>query len=588
MPEAGQSFRGRGNGTASNAGGNSTSGAKGKSFGNDYDSYMKDQEQKAEAAASKRKQQREEFDRRNAQQKAEQDRARQQQEQRSGSSRGSGFSSGGVSSGGIGGGDKYVKESQSGSVEKILRDILNSLRGGGAEGSSEEGGGTSSRRGGAKRRTSEGSITAGVIAASVIRDVIGLIGRIPSAKSGFDLITPTLQIEGSAIGAAGGLLFGQSAGGAMLGKEAGAFYGSAITREIQTKTAFAKASARYRALSGSGYNGGDLSMLGVDNIEGASFAGSMASAAGGGIGSTDLIAAIATRKIASIDDALILAMEKQSRTSGEGFSKRSSELLGVAKKLGIRSGLYADVFSQSSSMTDMIAASGANPNLAAISQTMFGLNNIGGSFAIGSPTASGNQKALSQGISNPTSPLAQAMMYSILRRKNPNADFFDLQVMQENAANDPSIMKEFLGQMDLSGGKSPALYKQLLYNNFGQYGLSKTSTKQLAEAGFTPEMMTGNMSLSAMTSAASALTPRLEQQEAQATNAFIISFSEGINTLAAQWVEQMKNANEMIAKDLAGRLLPSAGSLTGLKEGEGFSDLLKNAFPFLDRGGRKK
>ncbi len=547
MADAGQSFRGRGNGVGGSNPGASRGNAS--SYGNDSKAYWADQDRKAEERAARAKgerQQREQYNR-------QQDEQRRQEYQRKVDKAGEDFikrygvDSETASAASAGFASGAINVDNKDEANRTLRDILVAIRGEGKilEHDSK-----------LKDREASGNISAGVLMAGLIRDITGLIGRAPSARTGLDLLSSGLQIEGTAVGAVGGFLAGgNSAAGAQFGKEAGAFYGSALTREIQTKTELARATAQYRAITGQQYGMQDLTRFGIDHIQGSSIAGSLAKASTRGVADNDLLATVAAKKIADLDDALIFSIEKQSRATGKSFASRASSILGVANRLHIRSGLYPDMFSQSAAMIDQAASTGVDVDSDATTRTMFELNKIGGAFAIGRPTALHNQQALAKGVANPTSAFGQATMYSIMRnRMKPGDDFFDMQVDQENAIDHPEIMKEFIDRMSISGGRNKALDKQMLYNAFSQYGLSKTSASQLYDnreqlGSMTQEEYSAMMGRGEMNRQGENLTAPQDQKIAAVTNAFTISFVDGINVIKDQWVIEMAKANTLIASE---------------------------------------
>lgn len=586
--EAGQTFSGRGNGVSGSGGGGfeekkmkyRTAQQRAEEL-----RWEKEQEAKAKAEA-----QREAFNRKHDQQNSrrQESTARDRESTRNYSS---------SAGGSYGGGTSTFNASGLNETNAILRSILATLRkerGVSGEGGVGEGGQPSGAPStGAARNTGQNIFTS-VLRASLFKDLVGLIGRMPSAQSGLDLVSPSLSMIGAGAGAGVGRVIdlipgvdGTSTTLANLGAQGGAFYGGAITREIQTKTALAKASAQYRAISGTNYTNPNLAIFGMDNIAGATLAGGMAKSGTGAVDTNDLINTVALKKIADLDDGIIMSIEKQSRVSGRGFAMRASNAIGIARSQGIRAGLYGDVLAQQSSIAESHIMTGGGVNLNDINATMFGLNRIGGAFAIGSPTALPNQHALEQAIQTPSTPFGQATMYQILRKMNPNADFADLQALQEQAGSNPEILRQFLKATAITGGSSPMIDKLMFQGATKQFGMTATSANQLY-AGFmsgdldsmSNEQLSKFMSSSELRAKASDLTPQLEKDMASVTNAFTISFTKGIDTIAEQWKTQMMVANEKIIAQWSSWLpdgkAPNGQSYaTGLKEEEGLSELIQ-------------
>jgi hypothetical protein len=400
-----------------------------------------------------------------------------------------------------------------------------------------------------------------IMRAGIVRDTINVVSRIPSARSGLDLLTSGLQIEGSALGGAIGYGFGASTTGAYVGREAAGFYGSALTRSIQAKDDLERATRRYRAISGGEYNVGvPATSYGYDNIQVAEMAGSMAKSGTGSVTRDNLLSTIVFKKIADLDDSIIMTLERQARQTKRHSGSVISNLFGAMESLNIRPGLRSEALAQQASITQGHLMSGGFANTSNIMETMLGLNQVGGMFAIGSATGASYQTALESAMQNPSTPYGQASMYQILRKMNPDADFADLQALQETAGSDPKVLRQFLSSLAITGGASSSIDKLMFQTALNPFGISATGSNELYK-GF----MSGNMDVSDETlrsytlqnssmSQASALTTRQERETAEATNAFTVSFKVGIDTVASQWKDRMIEANKAIYEDILNRI----------------------------------
>ncbi len=423
----------------------------------------------------------------------------------------------------------------------------------------------------------EKSVFGGVVAANLLRDLAGLIKQMPSAQTGLDLVSPMSSIAG---GAAGGLtgsvidaanikILGTGLGDtqfgpilAQLGKEAGGFFGDAITRSFKIRNEFDTAYLGFRGLTGSLASAPDLASMGFDDIRVAQMmtqaARASGTAKGAGKGATG---ALGLSRGFGIEEGVTLeALGLQRSGAGNGMTNVQRGL-GIAIGEGIERTKLGDVIKGQSSLLQQFSSVSTVANVAQANRTMFEFNRMGGMFSIGDPRSLTNISNIQNDLSNPSTPFGQAANYAVLRRLSPGGGIFDLLRSQEQGLQTPGFLSGVMGQISglgMSGDMQKLMLKSrlpslsfdaidTLFNNKDQLGsMSQGELNKMLGMGTIKDQ-------------GEDFTSRIMRNQAEVTNAFKDSFIEGIAVLKDQFINEMGLAAVEVARILKAEFGLGAG-----------------------------
>lgn len=405
-------------------------------------------------------------------------------------------------------------------------------------------------RGGDPKTSNFGTIFNATLLANIVKDVLGAIGQIPNARTQLDLITPAATVAGTGLGAAAGLFMSPSM--AALGKEGGAFVGSAFTRTLQLREQFNEADYRLRARTGRGYqDNGFYNTLGYDDAAAAGFQERLAMARGRGGNSLrwDAQTVMGLSRGYGIDESTTLSAAGVSRAGGTNGINNVQRGLALAISEGLDRTKFSDAIRNQTELFQQFAKNSTTTSFTDVNRTLFGFNRLGGEFGIGDTRSMGNIGAIQEGLANPGSTFGQAQNYAVLRRLNPNASAWELRKMQQKGLQTPGFLNAIL--QDIGGGTGSEDFKKFqLMNRIP--GLSMDAIDTLTKGGWKVDNVKGKGMLGAATilGEGMALTPRLQKDEADIADAFRRNMVDGVMTIKDKFVTEMSKGVDELVKIL--------------------------------------
>lgn len=394
-----------------------------------------------------------------------------------------------------------------------------------------------------------------ILKAGLLRDLGGLVSQIPNSRNGLEGITTMAGIAGTGAGALLAMPLLASAAGAQIGKSVGEFFGTAMTRHLTEQSRYTGAVGRLRG-AGGGAAVEDLSYLGLDLVQSASLREQLVRSTGIRNQGASHLAEV--MKAYSLDGGLINQYATGTRYGGGVLDLR--KLLGTAGESNRPS--FDRLIQTQTQLTNLIAQSAVNPNANNIAKSLFEFNSVGGPFRIGDPRSLGLMSTINDNIVNPSSPLSQAMNYSILRRMNPNMGIASLLEEQQRGISNRGLTAGILNEIEQMGGTED--FKILATaQRFGLQGNIGAARKLFEGRGGIGQMSDQDFrefTDQQIRTEAEANVPILEKNQAQITNAFVVSMSEGILTVAGKFKDAMEIAATEAANDIRKRIEQALGT----------------------------
>lgn len=440
-------------------------------------------------------------------------------------------------------------------------------------------------------KESRSSILNDILKAGLFRDLFSLIRQVPNQENGLGLMSPALSVAGGALGAgmgagidaiAGAKILGTGFGDihastfmANLGKEAGGFFGDAITRSFRVRDQYDQSFNKFRAFGGKG-GSENMSSMGFDDISVASTMAQFSKASGTAKGASGgTLAMLALSRAFGVDEGTSLSAFGMQRSGGGSGTTNMQRALGVAVAEGMDRAKFTDAIKTQTQLLQHFSESKNTVSSIDANRTMFEFNRMGGMFSLGDPRSIQNIMAVSGGLTNPNSGFGQAQNYAVLRGLFPNADPFDLKRKEEQGLQTPGFLKGVMDQIQ-STGVSETLQKFMLKSRFGDLSFEGVDTlfKNKGQIGSMSESELSKMlGLKEARKEAEELTSRYTKMNAEVTNAFRDDFVKGISTLSDQFVVEMGRAIELVAAKMeaigleGSQITPVRGAKTPRKNG---------------------
>jgi hypothetical protein len=405
-----------------------------------------------------------------------------------------------------------------------------------------------------------------VLGASIFRDLVGLIRQVPNAKMDTDLISPFSSMVGGGIGAGVGLLAGyNAAAGATVGKELGGFIGDALTRHINENLTYEISAKRARSRTGLSRSVAyDMSSIGMDWSESANFEELFATSRGAAGSADDLLRMARAGKAYNLDRGMIAGYEGLvgrmggSQGDSEGIAVNESRIITEALKRGIDQSALPDMFK---SMTSLMTVMGSSRRGAADTdalQMILEFNKMG--FDLRDPRTMGIMSQVHSGITNPSTAFGQALSYSILREKNPNASYLDLLIQRQQGGSD--YLSSYMSRVSEMFGGNEELATSMVAKEFGLTG-NYAAARDLVRGRGSINSLTGTElaggNYEGIARLAEMMTPDMEQTQARITNAFIMGATDGIQEIAVRFKDRMTQMIDAMMDEQMAKLKRAIG-----------------------------
>lgn len=375
-------------------------------------------------------------------------------------------------------------------------------------------------------------IFAAILSAGIVKDLFSTIRQMPGARSEFDLIPAAGSLTGAGLGAALGLFM--SPGTTQVGKEIGGFVGSAYTRHLLESEKYLGAALKVKGLTGQASQAGDLSTLGLDRVAGAQLEESIVNAIAKGTSAQQIKNIAALSK--SIDIGTItsfLATGRMGVNANEMFLNRLGDY-GISRP---QRGVAAQNITQ---LLQLMGQTTLTPNISDAASMVIQGNQIGGPFSAQDPRSIGFLSQIQSNLVNPKGAFAQAMSFKALRALNPNASIVQLLKMRQQGG--PEYERAILNDIASMTGSSD--FATLLYSgNFGTGNIAADELRLRNRDKINRQARYfGPGGEEELYNEGAGLTSNIAQSQAAVTNAFITSFTSGINELAVRFTDRMSQA----------------------------------------------
>lgn len=390
------------------------------------------------------------------------------------------------------------------------------------------------------------SVFSDIMKAGLIRDLMSAARQLPNAQQGLDLLGPLGSMAGGAAGAGIGVLaeaatLGQIEFGIMganFGKEFGAIASQGYQRHIAQQDKYLGASNVVRGLTGGRSQATDLSGFGMDLTGAAELESSIIRETRKATSADQIKNIAAISRAYSMDTGTILSFLSTGRM---GANVSEDRVVGLLEK-GINRSELPDATNQ---MTAILMAMGqrtGTPNANTAMQMVMDYNNIGGSFSTSDPRSTQSILNFQNRISNPDSPFAQALSYSVLRQQNPDLDFMD--ILKKRQEGGITYQRDILDSMSgLTGNES--LSTLMFSNLFGSRGQNYSIDEQLlggrGNIGTPGSMLVkmGDNEKNKLYEEATDLTTTTAKHIAQVNTAFVSGFTDAIEVIVVQFKNRM-------------------------------------------------
>ncbi len=292
--------------------------------------------------------------------------------------------------------------------------------------------------------------------------------------------------------------------------------------------------------------------MGITDTEAVQGMTRVSRAAGTGAGAEDASALMfGLNRGFGISEGTTLSAMGSSRMGGGSGTSNILKTLGIAVAEGLDKTKFADAITSQVSLMERFSGVVTNQGGAGrANEVLFGLSKAGGEWAIGDQRSEGNRSALQEGLANPSSPVAQARAYAVLRRMMPQAGMWDLATAKEAGLATPGYLEATLADIGRGTGNTD-------FNKFqvqGQFHLSKpainTIWDEFQRTGTLTDKTKRDYGIDQVTDEAAKHTTSIQLEQTNITNAFRDSFLKGIGEVSSAFVTELGKASGQVGAEL--------------------------------------
>jgi len=411
-----------------------------------------------------------------------------------------------------------------------------------------------------------------LLLADMVNRAARVVGGIPTSQTGLDLVSPSVQLGGAAMGAGAGAAVGaliptESLGivGAKIGDAAGEFFGKAADRTIRLRESLSVERGRQLGITGTNQPINDISRYGYDAIQANSIANQLALSSGSSYrldSRTTQFAAL--QRGFGLDESTIMGQSSLSRIGqdyfpaariGELFQQAVDNTNIIGSSDSPDNSRFRDLVRNQTQILTQFSQTSENPSAIRANQSMFDLNILGGGFKVGDPRFMQRFSGINQNLSNPESDIAKAQNFAVLRSMNPDAGLFDIMKSQEQGLQTPGFLKAVVDNVVSMGG-SEDFQKLSLRSRLPSLSLSAVDrlygNRDLIGNFEDMERLDGSAgrlkAVKDIEERGVESTQGLQVSSAAVTNAFIAGISPGVKEVSRQYKTFMTKASEEIGK----------------------------------------
>lgn len=414
------------------------------------------------------------------------------------------------------------------------------------------------------------SVLKDILGAGLIRDMGAMLGQMPNASDGYDMVAPMLRLAGAFSGAAIGAGVGAGAGalqtgtggtgiglgaiqGATLGGEMGSraaeIAGNALSRFFTERENLESASLGYKALTGKNATASGVNQFGVSTAEATAIEGQMAMSSGGS--KNDIRGFLGAQTGYGIDQGSLMGMVGSSRRTGGEFGKEIRNLLGTAEEEGIDRILFNDLVKGQTQLISSIGSMTEKVDPKNITALMMEMNDIGGGLSIKDPRSMGMIQSIDSGLKGGND-FNNAMDLTVLRKMKPEGSLLDLMEIKEQGLSSDDG-REFLKGVLEQYKKMTGSEDQAVLALKGREGFGNLPIQVLRDLLNDSEKI-DSMDPSKMKSEAAILeqenVSRRAIMRSEVTDAFAVGAIEGMSKINDQMAGLFKKAIDKALEDI--------------------------------------
>lgn len=351
---------------------------------------------------------------------------------------------------------------------------------------------------------------------------------------------------GTILGGAASVILGKSVEGGIK------IVGEAAKRTMDERESLSLGMNKYRSLTGSTQTFRDLSYQGVDYKTFVEEQNSLARSNAGRVSNRTVESSLSLQKGYGIDRSTLASLLEIQR----GTSKELESTIGRILTKGESDNIFErgdrtffSEFTQKfvSLQKDFLKTQDqvSDTNVLDVF-SMF--DKLGGQFSTKDYRSLGNIEAINSSLANPQSDAVKALSYKLISERNPNLDFFDIQMEMQKGLSSPKYFKDRLRFIKDNYKDDPALAKSEIASQFGlQNNLSAAKSiyenmESILSSEISNKEIMSKYGLGDYKKEAKESTTFMEKQQAQITNEFIKSAKDGMIMAGNALVDTVKQA----------------------------------------------
>lgn len=402
-----------------------------------------------------------------------------------------------------------------------------------------------------------------------------MVAQMPSAKSELEFVKPMLSMLGAGMGGlagsaadavAGTSILGFSLGqtkfgemGIAIGSKTGEFAGAALERHIRSNDMLNRAIFGSSAVSGKLYGRVDASEMGLDFIETEARRNSYLGAKGSSISNKELLNLISLERGYGVSSSSIGLMYELSRSNKSSDRNTSAIIAGVKDAMfgsGDRTFLNEFLTKNYAQLQKTMINTQEYVSSGMVVSISKGLSSLGGQFNYKDPRSVGLSTQLQGSLANPGSDTSKALAFHIMKQKNPNMSFLDIQMEIQKGMSGgggtylQSVMEYIIGQ-----GGDESYQTNNVASFFGLQGnLSAAQSLMKAyKSGTLPKQfkdynLYGNVGTAQ--SEAEGYTSKYMRSTAEIENAYIDSAVQGLAVMTDKTLEMFGTVMDELAIEM--------------------------------------
>lgn len=400
-----------------------------------------------------------------------------------------------------------------------------------------------------------------MIKSGLFRDMMGALRQTVSASTGLDLLPTMFGATGSVMGGmtgagidalVGAKVLGSGLGDihastvlSALGKDLANTAGQGIVRHITEKEKYEAAAYGVMGLTGGPSRAGNLSMYGIDRTGGANLEQSIVRAIGVVTTQDQIRNVAAIGKFGNIDQASILGLMRTSRMGGNYNEKDIIQMYAEGMN---RSQLNEGTQKLTSILQHQSQYLGELKNTNAISRIQIG-DRLGGPFSTIDPRSAELEVGYMSRLQKPSGSFEQAISFAALQKAFPGRSLLEYKKLQQAGGVDyERAVLDIYGGMTGNEGLNTMMYSS---SGFGLGAIDIDERRLAGRSKFTRGLMlqpgqSGDIdqAMSQVYSDAEKLTSEMQKNIASVNDAFVVSFTKGINEIAIQFGNRMREQIE--------------------------------------------